>query len=62
MAEKLEITLKKSLCGCRKDQIATAKGLGLRRPNKKVILSNTPAIRGMIKKISHLLSVKEEEK
>jgi len=59
MASKLEITLKRSLAGCKKDQIATAIGLGLKRPNKKVIKDDNPAIRGMIEKIKHLLSVKE---
>lgn len=59
MAEKLEIKLSKSLIGCKKDQIATAIGLGLRRPNDKVLLNDTPAVRGMIQKIRHLLTVKE---
>lgn len=59
MAKKLEITLKRSLVGCRKDQISTAHGLGLKRPNNKVVKEENPAIRGMIEKIKHLLTVKE---
>jgi large subunit ribosomal protein L30 len=37
------------------------KGLGLSRPNKSVILKDTPAIRGMIRKISHLVTVEPVE-
>jgi large subunit ribosomal protein L30 len=37
------------------------KGLGLTRMNKVVILNDTPAIRGMIRKIPHLVSVEPAE-
>lgn len=37
------------------------KGLGLTRMNKVVILNDTPAIRGMIRKVSHLVSVEPAE-
>ncbi len=59
MSNKIEITLKRSLAGCREDQRATAIGLGLKRPHSKVVKDDTPSIRGMIEKIRHLLSVKE---
>ena len=37
------------------------KGLGLTRMNKVVILNDTPAVRGMIRKVSHLVSVEPAE-
>lgn len=37
------------------------KGLGLTRMNKVVILNDTPAIRGMIRKVSHLVAVEPAE-
>ena len=58
-AKKLRITLVKSPIGYRKDQGATARALGLRRMNATVEKDDTPAIRGMIAKIEHLLRVEE---
>ena len=49
--QKLKVTLKKSLIGSTKVQRATVAGLGLQRPNQERILDNTPAIRGMVKKV-----------
>lgn len=40
-----------------KDQLATLKGLGLRRMHHVVELEDTPAVRGMIRKLSHMVSV-----
>ena len=37
------------------------KGLGLRGPNREVVVDNTPAFRGMIKKILHLVTVEETD-
>ena len=56
---KLKVTLVKSIIGSNQKQIATVKGLGLRRINQSRVLSNTPAIRGMIKKVIHLVQVEE---
>lgn len=56
---KINITLKKSFIGKKKDHIATAKALGLTKINKTVELNDTPQIRGMINKIAYLLEVKE---
>lgn len=61
MAKKLEITLKRSLIGRPEDQRVTVKTLGLRKVNHTVVQEDNPAIRGMIKKVSHLVSVKEIE-
>ncbi|MDW8024747.1 MAG: 50S ribosomal protein L30 [Armatimonadota bacterium] len=51
--------MKKSLIGYPKDQKATAKALGLTRINRVVVKPNNPSIRGMIRKIQHLLDVEE---
>lgn len=40
-----------------KDQAATLRGLGLRRMHHVVELEDTPAVRGMIRKISHMVTV-----
>ena len=38
------------------------KGLGLRGPGSKVVVANTPSFRGMIKKVMHLVEVREVQK
>ena len=55
MTQKLKITLKKSTIGSQKGQIATVKGLGLKKINSSVIREATPETLGMIKKIEHLV-------
>lgn len=55
----LEITLKRSLIGRKQDQIKTAHALGLKKTNKTVVQPDNEAIRGMTRKISHLVEVKE---
>ena len=55
MTQKLKITLKKSTIGSQKGQIATVKGLGLKKINSSVIREATPETLGMIKKIKHLV-------
>lgn len=57
----LKVTLKKSVIGSNKKQRATVVGLGLRKIKQTRHLQNTPAIRGMIKKILHLVEVEEVE-
>lgn len=59
MAKKLEITLVKSLAKRLPNHLANAHGLGLKRLNQTVRLQDTPAIRGMINRISYLLEVRE---
>jgi len=56
---KLQITLVKSTIGCLEDQIATVKALGLRKIGHQVEHEDTPAIRGMIFKVKHLVKVEE---
>ena len=57
--KQLKITLKRSTIKRLANQKATAKALGLRRLNHSVVHSDTPVIRGMINRISHLVSVEE---
>jgi large subunit ribosomal protein L30 len=60
MAEKtLKVTLKKSLIGTKADHRATVRGLGLRRLNHTVQLEDTPAVRGMVRKVAYLLQCEE---
>jgi len=58
-AGTLRITLVKSLIGSQRDQIATARSLGLRRMNSSVERPDDPTVRGMIFKIKHLVTVEE---
>jgi large subunit ribosomal protein L30 len=57
MALKLKITQVKSGIGRPDTQRRTLAGLGLGKLHKSVVLEDTPAIRGMIVKISHLIAV-----
>ena len=62
MAEKkqLKVTLYRSLNGRLKSQKACARGIGIRRIHKPVIVLDTPENRGMINKISYMLNVEED--
>ena len=53
--KKLKVTLVRSLINTKADHRATARGLGLRRLNHTVELEDTPAVRGMINKITYLV-------
>ncbi len=55
----LRVTLVKSPIGFTKDQKATVRALGLRRIRQTVQHHDTPAVRGMLTKIIHLLKVEE---
>lgn len=56
---KLKITLTRSLIGRPEDQRATVKALGLGKTNSSVVQEDSPAIRGMVRKVVHLVSVEE---
>lgn len=56
---KIKVTLVKSTIGCKKDQIATVKALGLRKIRSVVEHNDTPQIRGMVNKVSHLVKVED---
>jgi len=55
----LKITLVKSTIACKKDQIATVKALGLKKTNSTVTQPDNAAIRGMLFKVKHLVTVEE---
>jgi large subunit ribosomal protein L30 len=56
---RLKVTLKRSAVARPVDQQATIMGLGLRKIGSSRVLDNTPAIRGMVKKVLHLVEVEE---
>ena len=58
---KLRITWVKSTIRRRIDQKRTVRALGLRRLGQTVELGDSPSLRGMIKKVHHLVSVEETE-
>jgi len=53
----VKIQLVRSPIGCKQDHRATVRGLGLRKLNSVSDLQDTPAVRGMINKISYLVKV-----
>jgi large subunit ribosomal protein L30 len=55
----VKVTLMKSPIGFRDNQEKVVRGLGLRRIRHTVELKDTPAVRGMIHKVRHLVEVKE---
>ncbi len=57
----LRITLVKSPIGYSKRQKGTVRALGLRRMHQTVVQEDTPVIRGMIAKVTHLVKVEEGE-
>ncbi|MCS7281338.1 MAG: 50S ribosomal protein L30 [Desulfobacterota bacterium] len=56
----LRVKWAKSYIGRSKDQRDTIRSLGFKRLNEERILKNTPEIRGMIKKVIHLVKVLED--
>lgn len=54
-AKKVKVTLVRSPIGTRESHRATVRGLGLRRLRHTVVLEDTPAVRGMINKVSYLV-------
>lgn len=56
---RLRVTFSKSAIGYKKDQKATIAALGLRKLGQTVEHRDTPAIRGMIAKVAHLVQVEE---
>lgn len=56
---KLKVQLIRSPIGTTERQQATVRGLGLRKIRSERILENTPAVRGMVQQVLHLVSVTE---
>ncbi len=55
----IKITLKRSLIGCKKDQIATVQSLGLKKIGDVVVQPNNAQTQGKVKKVSHLIEIAE---
>ena len=58
-ARRLKVTLVRSTIGFNETQARTVEGMGLRRLRHTVELPDTPAVRGMIHKVRHLVTVQE---
>ena len=56
---KVRVTLVKSTIGRKKEHIATVEAIGLKKIRSVVEHNDTPQIRGMINKVSHLVEVSE---
>ena len=60
MAERMiKATLRRSAIGTRPRQRATLRALGLSRLGRAVILKDSPAVRGMLRAVAHLVTVEE---
>ncbi|MCC7080366.1 MAG: 50S ribosomal protein L30 [Burkholderiales bacterium] len=57
--KKLKVKLVKGLMGTKQSHRATVRGLGLRRRNSSVELPDTPAVRGMLNRVSYLLQISD---
>jgi large subunit ribosomal protein L30 len=55
--KKIKVRLLKSLAGCKREHRDTVRGLGLRRIDHVVELTDTPAVRGMINKVAYLVRI-----
>lgn len=53
--KKIKVTLIRSVIGTKQDHRATVRGLGLRKLNSSATLEDTPAVRGMIRKVAYLV-------
>ncbi len=61
MGKQLKITLVKSYIGRPEAQRKVLRGMGLGKVNRTVLLNDTPEIRGMIRKVVHLVAAVEVE-
>jgi len=59
MTNKLKITLIKSMIGRPEKHRKVLRGMGLTKLNRTVLLEDTPAIRGMVNTVSHLVKAEE---
>ena len=59
MVKKLKITQIKSYIGRPEKHRKVLRGMGLGRLNRTVVLNDTPEIRGMVRKVTHLVAMEE---
>lgn len=56
----IKVTFTGSAIGCTERQRQTLRGLGLKRRERSVMLKDSPAVRGMVRKVAHLVRVEGE--
>lgn len=56
---KLKITLTRSTIGQKPKKVATVRSLGLKKISSSVVQEDTPAVRGMVNAVVHLVKVEE---
>ena len=56
---KLKITLTRSTIGQKPKKVATVRSLGLKKISSSVVQEDTPAVRGMVNSVAHLVKVEE---
>ena len=56
---KLKITLTRSTIGQKPKKVATVSSLGLKKISSSVVQEDTPAVRGMVNAVAHLVKVEE---
>ena len=61
MGEMVKVTLVHSYIGRPEAQRKILRGMGLGKVNKSVVLNDTPQVRGMIRKVTHLVAAVEVE-
>ncbi len=59
--KKIKVRLLKSINNVRRDHRATVHGLGLKKIGRVTELPDTPAVRGMIDKVHHLVRIVDEK-
>lgn len=57
MSKKFNLTLKRSLIGCTQSQRETVRCLGLKKRHHTVTVNDSPAMRGQILKVQHLVDI-----
>ena len=57
MTKKIKVIQIRSKIGAKRKQISCLNGLGLRKINSFSLLENSPAVRGMIQKVNHLVKI-----
>jgi large subunit ribosomal protein L30 len=55
----LKVTLTRSVIGCTDDQRSTVRTLGLRKIRDSVVREDKPEVRGLLRKVAHLVAVEE---
>ena len=58
-AKQIKITLRRSTIGQKPAVVATVRSLGLRRISSSIIQNDTDPVRGMVRAVSHLVTVEE---